>query len=131
MTHAQDLGKFAEDKAAEYFLSLGWKVLARNVKNNYGELDIVAIDTATKPEDLVIAEVRCRTLGKLQNPLASIGTRKLRTLIRASQNLVNDKGWTGFWRIDAVGITIHDKHNREKWELEHIKDITAGMYVSC
>ena len=131
MTHAQDLGKFAEDTAAEYLLSLGWKVLGRNAKNDYGELDIIAIDTSAKPEELVIAEVRCRTLGKIQTPIDSIGTRKLRTLLRASQELVNNNGWAGFWRIDVIGVTVNDKYNRKNWELEHVKDITAGMNVLC
>ena len=131
MTHSQELGKFAEDTAAEYLLSLGWKVLQRNVKNNYGELDIIAIDTSSKPEELVIVEVRCRTLGKIQSPLDTIGSRKLRTLLRASQELINNNGWSGFWRIDVIGITIRNKSNPQDWELEHIKDITAGMNISC
>lgn len=131
MPTAQELGKFAEDTAAEYLLSLGWKVLERNVRNNYGELDIIAIDTSSKPEELVIAEVRCRTLGKIQSPLDSIGSRKLRTLLRASQELINNNGWSGFWRIDVIGITISHKSNREDYEIEHIKDITAGMNISC
>ena len=37
MTEAQELGKLAEDIAAEYVLSLGWKVLARNLKNKHAD----------------------------------------------------------------------------------------------
>ena len=126
MTAAQELGRFAEDTVAEYLLSMGWKVIARNVRNDYDELDIVAFDTTAKPEELVIVEVRCRTVNKIQSPLESIGFRKLRTLLRASQKLTEKMNWSGFWRIDAVGITINDKNSRESWKLEHIKDITAG-----
>ena len=131
MNHSHFLGKFAEDRAAEYLLSLGWRVLQRNIRNDYGELDITAIDTSAKPEELVIVEVRCRTLGKLQAPLESIGSRKLRTLLRASQELIDEMNWPGFWRIDVVGITIHDKYSIDNWELEHVKDITAGMNFTC
>ena len=66
MTHAQELGKLAEDIAAEYILSLGWTILARNVKIPPGELDIVAADLNSKPQELIIIEVRCRTIGKIQ-----------------------------------------------------------------
>ena len=126
MTHSQQLGRFAEDTAAEYLASIGLKVLDRNVRNHYGELDIVALDPAAQPEELVIAEVRCRTLGQVQAPLDSIGSRKLRTLLRASQQLVDDIGWTGFWRIDVIGITLQDKFSTDKWELEYIKDIAVS-----
>ena len=129
MTLAYELGKFAEDTAAEYLLSLGWKILARNVRNTYGELDIIALDTKTHPEELVIVEVRCRTIGQMQSPLDSIGTRKLSTLLRASQAYVDEKGWSGLWRIDAIAITMRAKNDNESWELEHINDITAGRNI--
>ena len=125
MTRAQALGRFAEDTAAEYLVSIGYKVIARNVTNKYGELDIVALDAKTQPIELVIAEVRCRTLGKIQTPLESIDSRKLRTLLRASQEYVDDLNWSGFWRIDVIGITLQDKNTLENWELEHVKDITS------
>ena len=128
MNYAHELGKFAEDTAAEYLLSIGWKILDRNIrsKDSYGELDIAAFDTSEKPEELVIVEVRCRTIGEVQSPIDSIGKRKLRTLLRASQEFVDRIEWSGFWRIDAIAVTITDKNSCEKWELEHVKDITSG-----
>ena len=125
MTYAQELGNFAEDTAAEYLLALGWKVIDRNVKNTYGELDIIAMDTKTTPEELVIVEVRCRTIGQVQSPLDSIGSRKLRTLKKSSMEYIDDIAWEGFWRIDAIAITINTKNSLEGWELEHVKNITA------
>ena len=125
MNSAHTLGRFAEDTAAEYLLSIGWKVLARNVRNKYGELDIIALDTKTQPIELVIVEVRGRTLGKIQAPLETIGSRKLSTLLRASQEYVDDLNWSGFWRIDVIGITLQNKNTLENWELEHVKNITS------
>ncbi|MBQ7216700.1 MAG: YraN family protein [Synergistaceae bacterium] len=125
MNTAHKLGLFAEDAAAEYLVSIGWRVIARNVRNQYGELDIIALDAKTQPQELVIVEVRCRTLGKIQTPIETIGFRKLRTLLRASQEYVDSLGWSGFWRIDIIGITLQDKNTLDNWELEHIKDITS------
>ena len=127
MTKAQELGKFAEDIAAEYLISLGWKVLARNFKNKHGELDIIATDISSKPEELVIVEVRCRSVGKVQSPFDSIGPRKLRTLVQSSMEFINEIEWEGFWRIDMVGITMKSRDDPNDWELEHLRDITAGM----
>ncbi len=129
LTRAKALGNFAEDKAAEYLVSLGWKVIERNVRNDYGELDVIAVDTKAHPEELVVVEVRARTVGMTQSPLDSIGSRKLRTLLRSSQEYIDSVNWAGFWRIDVVGITFHDKDDLTNWELEHVRDITAGMNV--
>ncbi len=123
MNKAHAIGQFAEDTAAEYLLSIGWKVLARNVRNSYGELDIIALDAKTQPIELVVVEVRCRTLGKIQNPLETIGSRKLRTLLRASQEYIDDLNWSGFWRVDVIGVTLKDKNTLDNWELEHVKNI--------
>ena len=123
ITKAQELGQVAEDRAAEYLLSLGWRILDRNVRNDYGELDIIALDGDF---ELVIVEVRARTLGKMQDPLESIGPRKLRALLRASMQYVDALEWVKFWRVDVVGITMNRKAPGD-WELEHVRDITAGM----
>lgn len=129
MTHAQELGKLAEDIAAEYILSLGWKILARNVRIQHGELDIIAIDTSEKTQELVIVEVRCRTIGKVQSPLDSIGSRKMNALIKSSREFVDELEWQDFWRIDIIGITMNDPKNKISYDIQHIRDITAGMNV--
>ena len=129
MTLAQELGRFAEDIAADYLLSLNWLILGRNLRNEYGELDIAALDRESRPDELVIVEVRCRTIGMIQSPLDSIGPKKFRTLINSAREFVNSSEWQGLWRIDVIGITLRNKHDRSNWKLEHIRDITGGMNV--
>lgn len=116
------LGRYAEDLAAKYLVSIGWRVLARNVWNQYGELDIVAADYREK--DLVIVEVRCRTKNKIQDAIDSIDRRKMNALLRASNEYIDSIGWQGFWRIDLIAVTIDEKNSLENWELQHVKDIT-------
>ena len=122
MTDAQTLGRLAEDLAAKYLVAIGWRVLARNVRNQYGELDIVADDV--KAKDLVIVEVRCRTKNKIQDAIDSIDRRKMRALLRASNEYIDAINWLGFWRIDLIAVTIDEKDNLDNWELQHVKDIT-------
>ncbi len=119
------LGRYAEDMAAKYLVSTGWKVLARNVRINHGELDIVAFDTKESPEELVIVEVRCRTRNKVQEAIESLDRRKMRALMNASNEYVDSLGWEGFWRIDLIAVTIDTRGSLEDWTLEHVKDITS------
>ena len=122
MITPQKLGRYAEDLAAKYLVSIGWRVLARNVWNQYGELDIVAADT--KEKDLVIVEVRCRTKNNIQDAIDSIDYRKMNALLRASNEYIDSIGWAGFWRIDLIAVTIDEKNSLDDWELQHVKDIT-------
>ena len=125
MIDPHTLGRYAEDMAAKYLVSIGWKVLARNVRNDYGELDIVALDTKEIPEELVIVEVRCRTRNKVQEAIESLDRRKMRALMNASNEYVDSLGWEGFWRIDLIAVTIDTRGSLEDWTLEHVKDITS------
>ena len=132
MTRHLELGRRAEDRAVAHLESLGWRVLGRNLVNPCGELDIVATD----PDgELVVVEVRCRTVGKVQSPLDSVGPQKLRRLVRAGRTHVERTGWTGPWRIDLIGFWVSgvgpasaDSDAEEpRWRLEHVRDITCGM----
>lgn len=67
--------------AAEYLLSLGYRLLARNCRFRCGELDIVAMDDAV----LAIVEVRYRSDDCYGGGAGSITARKQRRLTRAAQ----------------------------------------------
>ena len=124
MTRHLELGRRAEDRAEAYIRrSPGWKVLERNLVNPYGELDIVAMDGG----ELVIVEVRCRTLGEVQSPLDSVGPRKLRHLVNAGRAHADRMGWTGPWRIDLIAITADRDAVESEWRLEHVRDVTRGL----
>lgn len=121
-----DLGRRAETLAAAYVENLGWRLLDRNYFCALGELDIVALDK--KENELVIVEVRYRTVGETQSPADSIGPKKLRALVNAGRVYVEKIDWTGPWRIDLIGITAAHGKSEEHWHVEHIEDITGGFW---
>ncbi len=138
MNYTSELGKLSEERAARFLRDIGYKILGRNYANSFGELDILALDesVANLPE-LVIVEVRCRTIGKIQTPLDTVGTQKLRKLIRTARALIEEIAWESCWRIDVIGITIKkqmtiremlDEKNLDL-EIEHIQDITSGKDI--
>jgi len=122
MARHLELGSWGEDRAAE-FLSLkkGWKIIERNVRLKRGEIDIVAING----KELVLVEVRTRTLGKILPPEATVGPQKMKKLIRAGEEYVIGNSWKGPWRIDLLAITLGKDGSRE---MEHFPDITHGEY---
>ena len=113
-------GVRGENLAAKYLASLGYRLLARNVRSRFGEIDIVARDG----EDIVFAEVRTRSVGKILPADRTVGPDKLKKLVRAARIWVSENNYEGFWRIDLVAVTINTDG---KAEIEHIKDITEGI----
>lgn len=114
------LGARGEDEACRRLEARGYRVLERNVRIGGAELDLVC----RYEDEVVVVEVRTRSVGMLQPPEETVGPTKLRRLVRAGRSWVASRGWKGPWRIDLVGFTV-DRNG--VWHESHLQDITAGM----
>ena len=66
-------GKLAEDYAVKLLTKNGYKVIDRNFRSKFGEIDIIAI----KDEYLVFVEVKARWSTKFGKPEEAVTTSKL------------------------------------------------------
>ncbi len=114
-----ETGRLGESLAEQYFRGKGWTILGRNVRVKFGELDLVALDEG----ELVIVEVRTRSIGKVLPAEETVGPRKLKVLVRSGRIYVEKCRWAGPWRIDLLGINLDPGGSPE---LVHLPDITAG-----
>ncbi|MEI7491523.1 MAG: YraN family protein [Bacteroidota bacterium] len=114
MSKSYDLGKKGEDLAAEYLLSKGYKILARNFRAGKAELDIVAFDGKT----LVIVEVKTRNTNYFGEPEQWVTPSKQKLLIRAANAYVKLRAIKGEIRFDVISV-IADEHGTE---IRHIPD---------
>ncbi|HUZ78054.1 MAG TPA: YraN family protein [Chloroflexota bacterium] len=94
------LGRAGEDRAAAYLAKQGYRIIERNWRTSFGELDIVASQGAT----LVLVEVRTRTSGRDVTPEASVTASKQRRLARLGEAYVARNSYEGDWRIDVIAI---------------------------
>lgn len=125
MTEArQRIGRKAEEFAARQLERRGWRLLERNARTRYGELDIVALDGRT----LVFVEVKAGRQGAYfgpERPVLSIGPRKqLRIRRLAAAWMMERRGATPRYaeiRFDAIGIAF-DRRGGRAVELEHIEN---------
>jgi putative endonuclease len=60
----QRLGRRAEQIAADRLTAAGWRVVARNARTRYGEIDLVALDG----DSLVFVEVKAARAGRGAGP---------------------------------------------------------------
>jgi putative endonuclease len=116
---AKSLGRRGEDLAAAHFERLGYRVLARNHRTRFGELDLVlaSADGAT----IVFAEVKSRRLGT-GDPFENLHAAK-RSQVRAMAHAwlaeVRDRPWAAQVRFDAIGITLDARG--ELVRLDHLE----------
>lgn len=117
---SQLLGKQGEDYAASYLIQQGYRILDRNFRIHYGELDIIAIDKNM----LVFVEVKTRTDDIYGSPEEAVTPWKLRELIKVSQwYRLQHKGLPDLERIDVIALKIN--HNGIVDYCNHIKNVTG------
>ena len=109
------LGKKGEDEAARFLASLGYRLLERNYRCRFGEVDLIAKDG----QSIVFVEVKTRANENYGTPKHSVDDRKQRRISLASQDYMVKKGLTeSAARFDVVSIT-EDKNG---FSVEHVID---------
>ena len=93
-------GEPAESLAAAFLEREGLKILERNYRCRFGEIDIVARDGAT----LVFVEVRRRKSEAFGGPAESITAAKRTKIIRAARHYLARRRNAPPCRFDAVLI---------------------------
>ncbi|MCL1839186.1 MAG: YraN family protein [Propionibacteriaceae bacterium] len=96
------IGAAGETLAAEYLVSLGWRILARNWRCAVGELDIIAADTAGA---VVFCEVKSRRSKAFGSPLEAITTAKMQKLRELAMCWLREQpSYTAHFRFDGIGV---------------------------
>lgn len=112
------LGHLGERLAGEHLERLGYRIVERNYRTRYGELDLVVCDD----EWLVFVEVKTRRAGALESSLQAVSRDKRQRVRRmAAAYLVEatDRPRSRELRFDVVAITV-DRHSRLV-ELDHLE----------
>lgn len=91
--------------AVEHLRSLGMRVLERNWRCRYGEIDVIAEDTAARA--VVFVEVKTRTTDRFGGVAEAVTPQKLRRLRRLAGLWLagRDEHWAVV-RIDVIGVRI-------------------------
>lgn len=119
MADKDELGRAGEERAAQYFASEGYEVVARNWRSREGEVDLVAVDA----DHVVVVEVKTRRGEGYGHPFEAIDARKRVRLWRLATAWVavhRDIVQGRRLRIDAVAVTGPDPRTAR---LEHIRDV--------
>jgi putative endonuclease len=99
-------GRLGEDLAVAHFERLGYRVLGRNHRTRFGELDLVLADEGDRT--IVFVEVKTRRLGSGEpwDNLHADKQLQVRKMAAAWLNEVKDRPFSAELRFDAVGVTL-------------------------
>jgi putative endonuclease len=117
----QRTGQHAEDLVARRLAAAGWRVLERNARTRYGELDIVALHRHA----LVFVEVKAGRLGAAfgpERPVLAVDRRKQQRVRRLATAWMAERRDVPPYeeiRFDAVGVSF-DRAGRTV-DVEHIE----------
>ncbi len=114
------LGRRGEDLAAAHFTRLGYRVIARNHRTRFGELDLVLADAEERT--IVFCEVKSRRMGSggaVWDNLHADKRKRVRTMGAAWLSEVRDRPWAAELRFDAVGVTLDARG--ELVRLDHLE----------
>lgn len=113
-----ELGALGEQVAVEYLIGLGLRVVQRNWRCRYGELDVIA---AESDGTAVFVEVKTRSgegFGGLEQAVTPQKVRRIRRLVGIWLS-GQDTGWAQI-RIDVVGVRIG---RQRAPELMHLRGV--------
>ncbi len=134
-TEKQNIGKLGENIAVKYLEKHGYKILDRNYRKPWGEIDIIASENigknqflAQQSQELVFIEVKTQSANRRieWRPEENITRHKKHQLSRIVTTYLksNKIPENQNWRVDVLAITLDFKTKNA--QIEHIENITLN-----
>lgn len=117
------LGKTGEDAAVRHLENLRYRIIERNYRCRFGEVDIIALDKRT----VVFVEVKTRSTDSYGSPEMSITMRKQRQLARVALSyLQNHNLLHRDARFDVVAVR-QGEHNQDMYLIKNAFEISPWL----
>lgn len=109
-----------EELATKFLRDKGYKIIERNFRKGYGEIDIICV----KDKTLVFVEVKTRTSNAYGTPFEAISYFKLKSLLKTAEfyKALNPR-LPEAMRIDAISVMLDNSNYLSS--IEHIENISG------
>jgi putative endonuclease len=115
----KELGDWGEQIAVEYLISNNIKVIGRNIRTSYGEIDVVG----QKDGIIIFFEVKTRRTEKFGNPEDAVNYKKREHMKNSALDFMQSNlDLEMDWRIDVIAIFVGEKN---KLKIRWIKNAIA------
>ena len=112
------IGRRAEEWAAEYLESKGFRIIAKNFRTRFGEIDLIADDGGV----LALVEVKYRRDESFAPAEESLTAGKQKKLLRAGRAAAVRFGRHQNIRFDFIAMI----GSADKLEIRHYRDVFEG-----
>jgi putative endonuclease len=130
MAGHNEVGKIGEELAVRFLNKKGYRILERNYRRKWCEIDIVAEQRGrrgffgdSKEKTLVFVEVKTRRGEKFGSPEESIDWKKRNQLMRSARSFVSFNDYRDSYRIDAVCVVLGDDWKPVR--INHYENLTG------
>ncbi len=101
MFNRRTVGTYGENLSLNFLINKGYKILERNYRTRYGEIDIIAQDK----NEVVFVEVKLRHTSDFGMPSESVTTKKQNHIIKSALQYLKAKNlYNKNIRFDVVAI---------------------------
>ena len=115
----QLLGQWGENRAAQYLETKGFRILMRNYRTPYGEVDLIV----EKEGLTVFVEVKTRSGRDFGLPEEAVTPGKLQHLLKAIQVYWLEQESEKPWQVDVIAVLR--KPGEKDGEIEHFENVTT------
>ncbi|HHW15650.1 MAG TPA: YraN family protein [Firmicutes bacterium] len=99
MPWQQEVGRAGEEAALGFLCAQGWRLIGRNLRDRYGELDLVGLENG----ELVFVEVKARSGVRCGTPEEAWTPEKRRRLWKTAAHFLQQRA-PARWRFDLVVV---------------------------
>lgn len=117
-----DIGVFGEEQAAKYLKKRKYKIVTRNFKTIFGEVDIVA----RNKKEIVFVEVKTRSSKSFATPAEFVDNEKISRITRVAEFFIKHYKCQLSPRIDVIEVYISligDKYTVER--INHLENVSV------
>lgn len=104
------VGEMGEKLACKYLKKKGYRIISKNYRNKFFEIDIVA----NKKNVLHFVEVRTKTSEIFGLPEETVNYKKKKKLIKSAKGFVGFNNYKGKYQIDLICIVLNKENKLER-----------------
>lgn len=106
----KQIGDAGEEYAVEYLKKRKHKVISRNYRRNFGEIDIIS----QKGEYIVFTEVKTRRTDTMSQPIEAVNRQKRQRIVKTAAAFLAENNLDSFCRFDICEVYINPQNLKLK-----------------
>lgn len=124
MAHTKHLGNAGEEEAASYLKKRGYKILERNYRTKFGEIDIVA----SKKRAIVFVEVKTRMNQLHEVQLRAIDFQGVDNRTFLPEDNIDQRKQSKLRKLGEYYLSVHNYPENQEWQIDVVTvEVDSGF----